>query len=309
MHLALDGELTPRQCWSSVVIVSGEEPAFVARHGDAALDDGERVQRHLVWEPDNGVSLRRSVAAARDNARSIREVLSAEVWQTVNELHLWIDSPAAEADWRDHRDGFYRRVREATQLALGLLRSTMLHDTALDFVWLGMLLERIGQTARLLDVHHHALVGRGEPHRVVETAVWLALLRACSGVEPFMKSHAGRVTGAKVASFLLREARFPRSIAYCARSAFARLGAIRPPEDRDRPGAASLARLGALAAWLEGADMGGGATLHEILTHVVDETAAICDTIGEELLGYPTASIEPQPQPQPPSPSQSQSQS
>src|SRR5262249_26771945 len=232
---ALDGELAPRRCWYPAVIVAGEEAAFRARVGDAALADGEQVQRYLVWDEDCSVSLRRTVGAARENARSIREVLSGDAWESVNELHLWLGDGAAQAMFHEHRDGFYRRVRAGCQLCLGLLRSTMLHDTPLDFIWLGVLLERVGQTARLLDVHHHAFGEGGGAHQVVETAVWLALLRACSGVEPFMKAHAGHVTGLSVARFLVREARFPRSVAYCVRSAYERLCAIRPPGDLDRP--------------------------------------------------------------------------
>ncbi|MEZ4464639.1 MAG: alpha-E domain-containing protein [bacterium] len=32
----------------------------------------------------------------------------------------------------------------------------MLHDQALDLLWLGVLLERAGQVARAIDVHHLA---------------------------------------------------------------------------------------------------------------------------------------------------------
>ena len=54
----------------------------------------------------------------------------------------------------------------------------MLHDEPLDFIWLGVLLERVGQTARMLDVHHHIHERcRGARSRV-ETALWLSLLRA-----------------------------------------------------------------------------------------------------------------------------------
>jgi len=77
-------------------------------------------------------------------------------------------------------------VRRSVQLSLGLLRSTMLHDTPLDFIWLGVMLERTGQTARVLDVHHHVLSPAASRHQVVETALWLSLLRTCSGFEPFM---------------------------------------------------------------------------------------------------------------------------
>jgi uncharacterized alpha-E superfamily protein len=297
LSLALDGELTPRQCWYPAVIVAGEEAAFRKLAGDEAFSDGEKVQDYLVWDERCGVSLRRTVSAARENARAIREVVSGDAWETINELHLWMGSPAARIEWRDARYDFYRRVRSGTQLLLGLLRSTMLHDTALDFIWLGVLLERSGQTARLLDVHHHAVgKGAGSPHEVVETALWLGLLRACSGVEPFLKAYAGRVSGAAVAHFLLSEDRFPRSIAYCVHASYDRLCGIRPPGDDRLPGGQSLARLRALDEWVHAlpANPGSPDAVHAALTHVVDEIAAICDTIGVELLGYaPPASASP----------------
>jgi len=286
-NLALDGGLALRQCWQPVVVVAGEEAAFRDRYGDDAFERGEEVQRYLVWDENCPVSLWRSVLAARENARSIRDVLSAEPWETVNELYLWLGRPASRLEWQVQRDGFYRQVRQSTQLCLGLLRSTMLHDTALDFVWLGVLLERVGQTARLLDVHYHVFAEGGRAHQVLETSVWMSLLRALSGFEPFMRAHAGRVTGAEVARFLLGEARFPRSIAYCVHSAYERLCAIRPPADRDLPGGQALARLARLDEWVRGLPVASDdLALHQKLTHVVDETAAICDTIGFELLGY-----------------------
>ena len=296
LHLAIDGELSPRQAWHPALIVAGEEGPFTARHGDEAVADGEAVQRHLVWDDQCIVSLIRSVSAARENARAIRDVLSSDVWEYVNELHLWLHTEAAEAQYRTQRDGFYRHVRQLTQLILGLLRSTMLHDMALDFIWLGVMLERANQTARLLDVHHHAFAEMeekpGPAQGIVETAVWLALLRALSGVEPFMKTHPGRVTGEAVARFLVSDGRFPRSISYCVHAAHDRFKYLRPEEDEGLPGGESLARFAQLDRWVQslGADgrdptkAPGG--LHAILTAVVNETATIAETIGRELLGY-----------------------
>jgi uncharacterized alpha-E superfamily protein len=291
LHLALDGELTPRQCWYPVVVVAGEEADFRESFGDEAFEDGELIQNHLVWNEQCAVSLRRSLAAARENARSTRDVLSEDAWEAINHLYLWLGQPETTLLWERQRDDFYREVRDGTQLCLGLLRSTMLHDTALDFMWLGMLLERVGQTARLLDVHHHAFAGVGQAHRVVETAMWMALLRACSGVEPFIRAHAGRITVEAVASFLIGEARFPRSLTYCIRSARDRLAAIVPP-DQDLPGQHALDRLCALDERIQQvarADAAAAAeqpfSLHDLLTHVVDETAEICAMIDRELLG------------------------
>jgi len=283
-NLALDAELAPRQCWLPVVIVAGEERPFLERRGPAAAEDGERVQDYLTWDQENAASISRSVAAARDNARSIREVVSLEVWEALNELHLWLHGEAA-AEYRDDRHAFYRRIRQAVQAIQGIMRSTMLHDDALNFIELGVRLEQAGQTARILDVHHHAF-SRLVAHDVIETALWLSLLRACSGFEPFMKRHQGRVGPEAVARFLVLEPGFPRSVRFCIRSAWERLSAIRPPGAEGLPGGQALARLRALVEWSDRCqdqlEQGG---LHELLTHVVDETSAICDGIGRELLG------------------------
>src|SRR5205823_2987930 len=196
--LALDSELTPEQCWQPVVITAGEQERFAELCGPFAAADGDAVQRYLTLDERVPVSLRRSIAAARENARSSRDVISLDAWEIVNELHLYLMSPAAREDFEEHPYGFYRRIRREAQLCLGLLRATMLHDTPLYFCWLGVLLERVGQTARILDVQYHAFLaaesaGRGA-YPIVEVSLWLSLLRACYGFEPFMKIHRGIVS-------------------------------------------------------------------------------------------------------------------
>ncbi len=284
-NLALDGELDPRRAWQPAVIVSGEEAAFRERHGDAAFADGEKVQAWLAWEETNLSSLRRSVAAARDSARSIREVVSLETWEAVNELHLWMDGAGRDL-WRVDRHGFYRSIRQAAQLCLGVVHGTMLHDDAFEFMMLGVMLERAGQTARILDVHHHAL-SRVEAHEVVEVSLWLALLRACSGFEPFMKRFQGEPQAATVARFLVLDPRFPRSVNHCLHQAGKKLARVHSA-DADLRGH-SLTRLRTLEAWVvdEARPHLEAGRLHALLTRVVDETHSICDEVGRELFGYP----------------------
>jgi uncharacterized alpha-E superfamily protein len=277
--VALDAELPPEQIWRPVIVVSGEEATFRDQ------TDGELVQRFMVWERDNGASLVSSIEGARWNARSIREVLSLEAWEAVNELHLWLAGAANQ--YRDHREAFYHQIRRTTQLALGLLRSTMLHDEPLDFIWLGVLLERVSQTARMLDVHHHAFASL-EVNEIVETGVWLTLLRGLSGSEAYVRKTNGRISARGVAQFLISETAFPRSIAYCVHSAYDRLLHIRPANAHELPGGQSLERLKLLDDWVAArrtSEPLSGASVHEVLTHVVDETHAICALLGTELFG------------------------
>jgi uncharacterized alpha-E superfamily protein len=301
--LALDADLTQLECWQPVIITAGEQERFLRLRGAEAAADGEVVQEYLTFNDEVPVCLRRSVGAARENARSVREVVSLEAWESINELHLWMQGPAARAAFDEHRYEFYRHVRRETQLCMGLLRGAMLHDAALDFIWLGLLLERIGQTARILDVHHHALTSAqvrprfdragsppplAEADPVVEVAVWLSLLRACYGFEGFMKSHRGAVTGTAVASFLIFEARFPRAIRHCVRRAREGLAQVRPPGDGPPP-LLALSRLQALEDRLEAlaARPLDEDAVHELLTLVVDETQAACEEVAIGLLAAP----------------------
>jgi uncharacterized alpha-E superfamily protein len=235
-----------------------------------------------------GVSLLRSVGAARENARSMREVISLEVFECIHELHLYLNSLQGRDDFEHQRYGFYRHVRREAQLALGLLRGTMLDDMPLWFCWLGVLLERVGQTARILDVHHHTFTtaqkGRDPAHPVAEVALWLSLLRACYGFEPFMKSHRGAVTPPAVASFLIFERRFPRAVRHGLERVRELLLRVRPTLAGPPP--AALLRLEDLEEWLDGRK---GLALdanavHETLTKVVDETHAICDLVQSEVI-------------------------
>jgi uncharacterized alpha-E superfamily protein len=289
--LAFDAEMPTHQVWRPVVTVSGQFPDFIERFGDKAAGNGDAVQRYMTWASENSVSIRNSIWGARESARSIREVLSLDIWQATNELYLWFVSEEAQRTFATDRDEIYRQIRRQTQLSLGLVRSTMLHDTPMDILWLGVLLERIGQTARILDMHHY-LLDEGEEvtppggpstprepskHQIVQTALWLSLLRTCSGFEAFMRVHKGRVTGTDAVDFLLFEERFPRSLRYCVRSALSLMRRVWPAE-LAAVGGAPLARLEALDEWLgERKNDLEAASIHDLLTHVVDEVAMVCN--------------------------------
>ncbi|MET0286078.1 MAG: alpha-E domain-containing protein, partial [Polyangiales bacterium] len=146
--LVFDADIPVTHCWQPLVIVSGEEAPFVERHGRDALGNGELVQEYMTWSRENLVSLNSSVRAARDCARSIRDQLSLELWEEINELYLFLGRESTETLYWENREEFYRHVRRTTQLILGLVRSTMLHGEPMRFLWMGVMMERTAQTAR-----------------------------------------------------------------------------------------------------------------------------------------------------------------
>lgn len=269
--------------WLPMLIVAGERERFAELIGEARAEDAEIVQDYMVWDLRTLSSLYSTIRAARANGRAIRDHLSIEAWEQINAIYLWMKSSDARDDWRRDRHGFYARIRKGMLLLTGIMRSTMLRDDALEFVRLGSVLERANQTARILDVHHHAFTA-DRPHLVLDTALWLGLLRACAGFQPFMRRNRGRVTGDGVAEFLVLESRFPRSIRYALDSARQRVEAIRAT---DGPGERSQQHLGELRGWLleRGPELLAEGRLHELITHVVDEVHACASDISGDFLG------------------------
>ena len=187
----------------------------------------------MTWAHENPVSIRNSIRGARESARSIREVLSLDIWQATNELYLWFASEEASQQYMQDRDEVYQHMRRSTQLNLGLVRSTMLHDTPMDFLWLGVLLERVGQTARILDMHHHMLegAGRAAPDRR-HRAVAVAAAQPARASRPSCALHRGRVIAQRGRRrSCSSRPRFPRSLRYCVQSALKVMRDIWADED------------------------------------------------------------------------------
>jgi uncharacterized alpha-E superfamily protein len=286
--LVFDADIPVTHCWQPLVIVSGEEKPFVERYGRDALGNGEVIQEYMTWNEQNLVSLASSVRAARNCGRAIRDVLSLDAWEEVNELYLWLARESTQKLYAEHREEFFRSVRRSTQLILGLVRSTMLHEEPMRFLWLGAMLERVGQTARILDMHHHTME-REAAHEIVGVALWMSLLKACSASEGFVKKNPGRVTAEKMVEFILFEPTFPRSLLYCLRASADLLRRIWSVDES--VGRASMARLVSLNGWLEAQiDDFDLAHIHTVITRVVDDTARVASHIAQEIHGPPAAS-------------------
>jgi uncharacterized alpha-E superfamily protein len=275
--LLLDFHVPLEQQWRPLLVICGlDDPA--------ADGSAEAVQERLTWDEGCPVSIVASLAAARENGRIIREVISAEMWERLNYYHLWMKSPAARRAFAASRTDFYARVRRVSQLLNGISDATMSHGEAWDFLRLGTHLERASQTARILDVKYHMLLASpadvGSP---VDNAQWTAILTSCSGYEPFHKTPrpAGIDLGPAVAGFLIFDRPFPRSVRHCLNKCQMASAAV--------GGAEADEALDALIRWLDERDIGRVIAdgLHEGLTHVVDSIHAIGDAVGRSYFHPP----------------------
>ena len=272
--LLLDFDVPVEQQWKPLLIISG-----IHDFGDAA--NAEAVQHYLTWDSANPGSIVSSLVSARENARIIREAISAEMWERINFYYLWIQGSLARSMYEHDRTEFYGRVKRINQLLVGLAEGTMAHGEAWDFLRMGKYLERACQTARILDVKYHMLLPTPDlVNTPIDNAHWTAILKSCSGYEPFHKQRQSFEAGTAIADFLIFDPIFPRSVQrcllYCQEASYKISG-----RKRNELGNEAERRLENLIAWLRLATIDDfvKAGLHESLTSVINTIHEIGDAI------------------------------
>lgn len=278
--------------WTAVVIVSGEQEPFVERFGEAAQEDEDRVLGWLTWDPACGVSIRSSVRYARENARTTRDVLSREVWEVLNHGWLWLEGPEARSLYVDDLNGFYARIRDLGHVVMGAAQATLPRGDELALIELGQFLERADQTARALDVHHHALAteaaGPRNDEDAMSTIAWQATLLTCGAREVYFRQNRGSLRGPRVADLLLLDERFPRSVRHALHAARKRLARVCAPE-RDVVALQAGQALDAVLARLDGSGIDGllARGIHDELTAIIDGVAQVGQGLYPDLFDPP----------------------
>jgi uncharacterized alpha-E superfamily protein len=198
--------------WSGVVTATGDVERFAARYGTAAGDD---VVRFLAFDTGSPNSILSCLRKARENARSVREVISSEMWEQINKWYLLVCDAAANESVLDDPHDFLTEVKQASHLFVGIAALTMTHGEGWHFGRIGRLLERGDQTSRIIDAKQALLQARPtELGASIDEINLSTLLRSVSALEMYRKRH-GRIAYSSVIGFLLLEKMFPRSVRYC----------------------------------------------------------------------------------------------
>jgi len=211
LNLLLDTPVGMAQQWEPLIVTTGDRDEFLERYGEATAED---VLHFLTFDRKSSNSIISSVKSARENARSVRETISSEVWEQVNSFYLMVEEAAQnEADLDLY--SFYPKIKLASHLFSGVMDATMSHSEGWHFGRMGRLLERADKTARILDVKYYILLPSidyvGSP---LDDLLWISLLKSASAYEMYRKLHK-RITPSGITQFLIFNRDFPRSIQYC----------------------------------------------------------------------------------------------
>ena len=209
--MALDCPPGSAEPWLPLIDASGDRELF-----DELFPAGgpEQVVEFLVRAEANPYSVVNCIAIARENARQIRDVITTEMWEQLNDTY-WtlLDS---EGFWKQQPQEQLRDIRRACQLFYGITDATLSRDLSWHFSRLGRLLERADKTTRILDVKYFLLLPTpDEVGGVLDELQWISLLRSAGAYQMFRQSQQQAIEPKAVAAFLLLDPIFPRSVRYC----------------------------------------------------------------------------------------------
>jgi uncharacterized alpha-E superfamily protein len=198
-----------------LIDTSGDAAVYRERHGKAKK---ATVTKFLVWDTTNLNSISSCLRAARENARSVREIISSEMWEQVNSMYLKIQTQRALQD-SERLAEILRAIRLGCHMFEGITDATMSYNEAWHFLRLGRQLERADKTSRILDVKYFMLLPSpnaiGTPYDDIH---WSAVLKSVSGFEMYRKKY-GRIIPRNIVDFLVLDREFPRAIRHCLREA------------------------------------------------------------------------------------------
>ena len=198
-------------------------------------ENEQNVHKFLVEKPSVTCGIHYSIAQARENMRTTRDVLPEEAWEYTNGLFLYSSENRTKHSRRQSRLAYLDEIIQRCQMISGLIDSTLPRDNAYHFIKIGCLLERADMTVRIIDVGAGDIIDREGINDAIDPILWGSLLEALSAKSAYRKAVSPIVEKNPIVDFLFKTESFPRSIYFCLREISIEIG--------DKPNRQSVTKL------------------------------------------------------------------
>ena len=278
--------------WRSVIQINADEEGYYSTRREA---DVRGVTEFYVLDRSNPNSISSIINVARENARTLRPLISTEMWTHINVFHNWVRQLTSRDIGSSHLSALCARLKQECQTHNGITEGTFYRDQGWYFYSIGKYLERGDQTTRLVDIKYHTLLPReAGVGSQVDISQWSAVLRSAAAYHAYRRVMPRSLTPSAVAGFLLLNNAFPRSLVLTLRQVYWALTQLRMDYGLRR-GSAALERMDELRAALvdqtiEQIILRG---LHEFLDWVQLQLQRIQDDIAAAFWSIPLAAPEP----------------
>ena len=197
--------------WEPLIVMAGEEKLFRRLYSEV---NAKNVFEFLAFRADNPSSIIQCIGKARENARTIRDCISREMWEDINGLYHMVGrfDPREEIIAGPHR--FCDKIKFGAHRFHGVTDATAPHDEGWQFLRIGWSLERAEMTSRLVDVQYQNLLDELPSVGTPDNHQWMAVLRSVGAVEAYQRQYHASIEPEKVAGMLILHPLHPRSIRF-----------------------------------------------------------------------------------------------
>lgn len=199
--------------WQPLIEITGSKKTYEELYTET---NERNVVKFLIAEVKYSGSLLNALSSARENARTIRDIIPREAWEKVNSLYINTKNQLPQGLARRNRYNLLGYIISSTQGITGLLAGTMTHNCGYDFLRVGRNLERADMTSRIIDVRSANLLPE-EPQGLMpyETIQWMSVLQSLSADQNYRQQVQSRVQRGEVLKYLLKDIYFPRAFTHC----------------------------------------------------------------------------------------------
>lgn len=201
------------RAWEPLVFVTGSDEKFHELYGEKVTE--RAVIEFMLFDKRNPSSVLSCINSARENARCIRDQLSAELWESINTFYLRLKDDDFTRYAQLGAADYLAWIKTQTQLFHGVADAMIPRSGGWWFYDLGRHLERADNTTRILDIKYFMILPSLQAvGSALDMVQWASVLRSCSAFEAFRRSRRGDLDLSGVVDYLIRDTSFPRSVRY-----------------------------------------------------------------------------------------------
>ena len=275
--------------WEPLITISGAGKLFTEMHPECTE---RRALRFLIGEEKNPSSILSSLRGARENCRTIRDIVPRESWEEINELYLHAKDNLLSGLTVRGRHEYLREIIRGCQTIVGAMAGTMNHDQGFRFLRLGRFIERADMVSRTIDVRTADLLPDDAPElRPFDNIQWVSVLKSLTGYQMYRRSRQVRVRRSEVLRFLFQDTEFPRAVMHSLRQAELSASALGHNE-------AVLRVLGRLKRLVQGTEVAAlsQAELHQFVDDLQLGLSDLHEELGRSYFQFERAQTQSQTQ-------------
>ena len=262
--------------WEPLVQITSSAALFDEHYTEP---DERSVVRFLVSDTCNPGSILSALSQARENTRTVRDIVQRELWEVVNEVYIYARENQQSGLSKRGRFAYLKHIIRSSQTFTGLGSGTMNHNAGFHFLRLGALLERADMTTRIIDVRSASLLPEQKAaQRTFENIQWMSVLKSLHAYQMYRQKMQVRVRRRDALRFLLQDDEFPRACYRCIKAAESRVKRL-PHND------APLRMLARVKRMTDSADIDRLAESQSHLHIFIDQLQLGLALVHEEIAG------------------------